>query len=282
MKLRRLLPLLGLAGLVSCQADTQGRRPADAPEGKVSMCALCEKPVPAGQEVLLVTADGASTPYRCIHCALTAQGAAPPPTSVRVRSPLANAEVLVRRTETGWSVVPASAVFLSLPESEGECMDRHRAFPDADEFRRYLDAHPELPRAAAVPWTIDRLADLLASGLPAGGIRPDAPVQLLVVGMVTHLPFKESVLPAIEGALADAGELAGVRFVDATRDEGKAILAAHGVHEHLPVVMFLNGTSRARANGRDVDLRGFPGKTWTREDLADVLRNAAPSARKER
>ena len=275
MKTPVVLAILGIACLlVSCRSNPpEGKHAAESPAE--AQCALCEKPIPAGTEVVLVTAAGESTPYRCIHCALTAQAATPPPSTVRTHSPLSATEITIRRGEDVWTVSPATAVFLSLAEEGGECMDRHRAFPDRGEFERYLDTHPEFPRASAVPYTIDRLAELLASGLPSGGIRPDAPVQLLVVGMVTHLPFKEHVLPAIEGALADAGDRIGARFVDATRPEGKAILAAHGIHEHLPVVMFLNGSSRASVQGRDIDLRGFPGTNWSREDLAILLRQEA-------
>ncbi len=258
---------LGVAGALSaCLQETS------EPSG-AALCILCEKPIPEGKEVMLVMADGQSQPYRCIHCALTAQAAAPPPSTITVHAPLSNTAITIRRGESGWSVSPATTVFLSLPEEQGECMDRHCAFPDQDEYLRYLDFHFELSRAAAVPYTIDQLADLLASGLPTGGIRPDAPVQLLVVGMLTHLPFKQSVLPAIEGALSDVGNPVGAQFVDATRPEGMAILSARGIHEHLPVVMFLNGSSRADWDGRQVDLRGFPGKGWTREALAAVLRH---------
>ena len=272
-----LLAALGLVGpLTSCHSGPTERSPASGEtQQPEALCALCEKPIPAGKEVVLVTAGMAATPYRCVHCALTAQAAGSSPSTVRVRSPLSNTEITIRRGQEGWTVTPSTAAFLSLPEELGECMDRHRAFPDRDEYQRYLVAHPELPSANAVPYTIDRLAELLASGLPPSGIRPDAPVQLLVVGMLTHLPFKESVLPAIEGALADVDAQVGARFVDATRPEGKAILSAHDVREHLPVVMFLHGSSRARLGGRDLDLRGFPGTSWSREELAGVLRQEA-------
>jgi len=284
MKIHVFLAMLGIACLsISCQSEPPKRAPGAASNDPgataartKAFCALCEKPIPAGREVLLVAANAKPQPYRCIHCALTAQAAAAPPSTVTVRSPVSNTEITIRRGEGGWSVTPSTAVFLSLPEESGECMDRHRAFSDREEYQHYLIAHPELPTAQAVPYTIDRLADLLAFGLPPNGIRPDAPVQLLVVGMVTHLPFKESVLPAIEGALEDVGAQVGARFVDATRPEGKAILSAHGIHEHLPVVMFLNGTSRGRVQGREVDLRGFPGTNWSREDLAAMLQQEVP------
>ena len=263
----KILLLVVTLGLLACRQETS------EPRGE-ALCLLCEKPITEGKEVFLVKADGQSQPYRCIHCALTAQAAAPPPSTITVHAPLSQIAITIRRGEKGWSVNPATAVFLSLPEEGGECVDRHCAFPDQDEYLRYLDSHHELSRAAAVPYTIDQLADLLASGLPTGGIRPDAPVQLLVVGMLTHLPFKQSVLPAIEGALSDVGDSVGAQFVDATRPEGKAILSAHGIHEHLPVVMFLNGSSRADWEGREVELRGFPGKSWSREALAAVLRKA--------
>lgn len=247
---------------------------ASVPATPETLCALCQKPIPTGGEVRL-EADGGSSVYRCVHCALTVQAADAGSSTVRAHSPLSEQEIEIRRGEEGWSVSPATVVFLSLPEQKGECIDRHRAFVDAAEYERYLDAHPELPTDGAVPYTIDQLADLLASGLPPGGIRPEAPVQLLVIGMVTHLPFKQSVMPAIEGALEEEGAKVGARFVDATRPEGKALLAAHGIEEHLPVVMFLDGTSRVEIGDREIDLRGFPGDTWSQEDLAAALQQAA-------
>ena len=242
--------------------------------GAVVLCELCAKPIPEGEGALLSESASKARPFRCVHCALTAQAEGSSPSTVTVRSPISKTEVSIRRGLDGWTVFPETAVFLSLPEEAGECLDRHRAFPDQSEYRRYLAERPELPAKIAVPYTIDRLAELLVSGLPAGGVRPEAPVQLLVVGMLTHLPFKQSILPEIEGALGALGDAVGARFVDATQPEGKAILSAHGVTEHLPVVMFLNGTSLNTVQGREVDLRGFPGATWSREDLESVLRQA--------
>ncbi|RMG07671.1 MAG: hypothetical protein D6731_23295 [Planctomycetota bacterium] len=283
VKVHAPLALLGVVCLlVSCRSGAPERAPGPssngpgaAAVGSEALCALCEKPIPAGKEVLLVAANGESQPYRCVHCALTAQAATSPPSTVTLRSPLSNTEITIRRGKNGWSVAPSTAVFLSLPEAGGECVDRHRAFPDRDEYRRYLSAHPELPTAKAVPYSIDRIAELLAAGLPATGIRPNAPVQLLVVGMLTHLPFKESVQPVLEEALKAAGPRVGARFVDATRPEGRALLSAHGIRAHLPVVLFLHGSSRVRVEGREVDFRGFPGGSWTREDLVAALRQAA-------
>jgi len=159
-----VLGLLVVASfLLSCasgppdRTDTATSDAVAAPEPQVgALCKLCAKPIPAGKEVFLVTKNAAPEPYRCVHCALTAQAAAPPPSVIRVRSPLTDTEITIRRDAEGWSVTPPTAVFLSLPEADGECMDRHRAFPDRDEYQRYLAAHPELPSADAVPYTIDR------------------------------------------------------------------------------------------------------------------------------
>lgn len=185
MKILSLMLAFGVAtALLSCRQETSDPR-AEA------LCVLCEKPIPEGKDVIPVTADGQSQPYCCIHCALTAPAAAPPPSTVTVHAPLSNTAITIRRGETGWSVNPA-----------------------------------------AVPNTI-------------------------------------------EGALSDAGNSVGARFVDASRPEGKAILSAHGIHQHLPVVMFLDGSSRLDWEGRNVELRGFPGKGWSREALAAVLRQEA-------
>ena len=260
-----------LCFLPACRSDSSPQ----AASHEVQLCSLCNKPIRPGEEVVLVDGNGNRSAFRCVHCALTAQAAAAPPSAIATHSPLSKTAVTIRRDTEGWSITPVSAVILSLPEEAGECVDRHRVFPDRNEFQRYMDAHPELPRDDAVPYTIDRLAHLLATGLPQDGIRPHAPVQLLVVGMLTHLPFKEDVLPVIEAALEDVGDTAGARFVDATRPEGKAILSAHGIHEHSPVFMFLNDDTHVTLASRTIDLRGFPGKTWTHKDLVAALRQAA-------
>jgi hypothetical protein len=270
-----LLLLLGPSQATESYDPPVAGDPTDSPAPAERSCALCEKPIAPGEEVFLDTDEAGSTAYRCVHCALTAQAATEQPSSIRTRSPLSDAPITIRHDLDGWSVTPASTVFLSLPEEGGECMDRHRAFSGPDEYEHYLEAHPELSADTAVPYRIEQIAELLAAGLPPDGIRPDAPVQLLVVGMVSHLPFRESVLPAIEGALADVGDRVGARFVDATRPEGRALLSVYGIDEHLPVVMFLDGSSRAEVDGTPIDLRGFPGSSWTREGLAAVLRRAA-------
>lgn len=176
----RPLPALLIAALLlGCQTDSVPRAPeapTDEPRAAAApsevLCPLCEKPIPPGHEVLLFAAGTAPVPYRCIHCALTVQAAATPPNTVRALSSLSNTEITIRREPDGWTVMPSTAVFLILPEEGGECMDRHRVFADRDEYDRYLTAHPELPAATAVPFTIHQLARLLAAGLPVQGNPP--------------------------------------------------------------------------------------------------------------
>ena len=47
---------------------------------------------------------------------------------------------------------PASSVLLALEVSPGaECLEMHRVFIDEGEFRRYLDAHPDLKSSNPKP-----------------------------------------------------------------------------------------------------------------------------------
>jgi len=244
-------------------------------------CPLCQKPIPRGHEVWLAREGSKPVAYRCVHCALTVQAASLEPSTIITSSPISGSKVTIQRTVAGFTIEPATAVFLSVPEEGGECMNRHKVFKNAGEYQQYLEQHPDLPRAKAHPYTINDLAAILAQGLPASGIRPQAPVQLLVVGMLNHLPFKEEVLPAIKGALGDAGREAGARFVDALAPQGKALLQAHGIHQHLPVIMFLKGQSHFLLGKQSVDLRGFPGRSWTRAKLALLLRRAIKEGPKQ-
>ncbi len=250
--------------------------PSDGP--RAHDCRLCEKPIPPGKEVPLLTSTGSVEFYRCIHCAMTAQAAAAGRSTIKARSLVSGTEILVEVNKGRWSVEPPTAVFLALPEEEGECMERHQAFVDASEYRHYLEQNSHLPAERAQAYTIDELSEILVAGLPRTGIPSDAEVELLVVGMITHLPFKQSVLPEIEAALSELGDSVDVRWVDANEPAGRAILQSHGITEHLPVVMFVDGQTRFDADGRSVILSGFPGANWSREELAGVLERAVAEA----
>lgn len=155
--------VVAAAALAACQAAEPPPAPAS------SVCAMCQKPIPAGDEVWLTAGESKPKPYRCIHCALTAQSQAPVPCTVEARTPISQTTITIHHDAAGWHASPSTAVFLSLPEMQGECVDRHRPFADEAEFRRYLAEHPELPAAGAVPYTIAQLAELLASGRPGDG-----------------------------------------------------------------------------------------------------------------
>jgi len=267
MRTMHILAALGALALANCQAvrEDSGTNKALA-EGHT--CNLCEKPIPPGKEVTLITAQGDRRYFRCAHCGLTAQASAGADSVLEIASGQSGAVVRVRKSASGWSAEPASAVFMSLPEEGGECMARHQAFPDQAEFERYLGHHPDLARHSPKAYTIAELSEILSGGLPADHKNPDSPVQLLVVGRITHLPFKQEVLPEIEKALESAGSSIGIRYVDASTPVGTALLEARGITEHLPVAMFLNGRRVFEVEGRTVDLKGFPGGTWTGADLA--------------
>ena len=239
--------------------------------GEEYSCRLCDKPIPSGKEIPRRTADDTLEHYRCIHCAITAQAAEGGAAEIATRSGVDGTPILIKIDADGWHVQPEGAVFLALPEEDGECMERHQAFVDRSEFDRYLDRKAGLPAAEAEAFSIDDLTELLVAGLPRDRASDNATVELLIVGMVSHLPFKQSVQPEIEQALEPVADRVVVRWVDATGPAGRAILESHGIEEHLPVVMWVDGERRFETDGVTIDLSGFPGERWSAERLLAIL-----------
>ncbi len=270
----RRLTLLTLFLLASCAAAPPREQ---APPSEARVCALCKKPIPAGHEVTLQQ-EGVTTFYRCPHCALTAQASLPGRSVLHAESAVNGSAIQVVHDGDTWNVEPVSAVFLSLPEAAGECLERHKAFTDEEEFTAYLGEHPRFQELHPRPYGIEEVASILAAGLPRDDVSADLPPtapHVLVVGMLTHLPFKTDVLPAIEAAIDPLRSQLHVQFVDASTAPGKAILAAHGIHEHLPVVIFVNDRQDFERDGRTIRFRGFPGAdSWSSSDLESALHAA--------
>lgn len=137
---------------------------------------MCEKGIAPGESVRLrvgndttAIAAAATQHFRCINCALTTATNSSGAIEIATAAPESGTSITLRRTPAGqWSTTPANAVFLSLPEADGECIDRHRVFPNTSEFDAWLAAHPDLPAADATPFKIGELPKLLDAGKPEG------------------------------------------------------------------------------------------------------------------
>jgi hypothetical protein len=123
------------------------------------LCPVCRKPVADGPEVRVVRSGGAEpgTRYRCFMCPIM-EGKTGPAWTMRAASGVDGQVVTVRVDGDRVATEPATAVVLALPVEPGaECLDVHRVFTDASEFRRYVEVHPALKDAQP-----RKFADVLA------------------------------------------------------------------------------------------------------------------------
>lgn len=120
------------------------------------MCEVCEKPIPAGKEIVLNSA-GQEHLFRCPNCALT-YGKDLDSFFAVLKSGVYEKTISVQKKGNDWQISPANGVvFLSLPEYEGECIDRHKVFINTDEFESYLEKNPYLKDFMPSPVYLDEL-----------------------------------------------------------------------------------------------------------------------------
>jgi hypothetical protein len=176
MKLALLLTALLFAGCSAASAPAPVPAPVSASvptsdwDPSISYeCGMCEKAIDPGQSVRLRVDAAPTQHFRCINCALTTATNSAGAIEIATAAPESGTHITLRRSARGaWSTTPANAVFLSLPEADGECIDRHRVFPNTTEFDAWLSAHPALPADEATPFRIGELPTLLNAGLPEG------------------------------------------------------------------------------------------------------------------
>ena len=137
------------------------RQARSLPAGK---CEMCGKPLVA-DKVVKVKVGEQQHRYRCVHCALTAMDDMQQATA-QVPSGLDKKLVRITKQKDQWQVQPAAAVFLVLPETAGECIDRHLAFVDQAEFTRYLKIRPDLKALSPKQYRLTSLKEMLAAGRP--------------------------------------------------------------------------------------------------------------------
>ena len=110
-----------------------------------------------------------------------------------------------------------------------------------------------------------------------GGGQADGPVQVEIISL-DHAPIRPTVQEALDVA-AEYDEVT-VQSYNFDTPEGAAFAEAHGLTEHTPIAIFLNGETEFEVNGRTVKFHSFPqGEgtgmvaegVWTMADLRAVL-----------
>jgi hypothetical protein len=122
---------------------------AAPPETPPEDCPVCGKPVADGPEVrvLLPGKSGPGTRYRCFMCPIM-EGTTGGTWTLRALSGVDGKWVTFHVDGGRVEADPPTAVVLALKVGPGdECLDVHRVFADAGEFRRYVEAHPALKGA---------------------------------------------------------------------------------------------------------------------------------------
>jgi len=113
-----------------------------------------------------------------------------------------------------------------------------------------------------------------ATALPA----QPASVEILYMN---HGPLL-STIKAIRELCNGYGKAVTVSWYDFESPEGEKFMARKGVHQHLPLVIWIDGKPIVKVNGKEIEFVGFPtgsgppsfqGK-WTLENLRGALDQA--------
>ena len=116
--------------------------------------------------------------------------------------------------------------------------------------------------------------------IPAAAL-PTQSVSVEILYM-NHGPLL-STLKGIKELCNGYGKAVAVAWYDFESPEGEKFMAKKGVHQHLPLVIWIDGKPTVKVNGKEVQFVGFPtgsgppsfqGK-WTLEDLRGALDQAA-------
>ena len=126
-------------------------------------------------------------------------------------------------------------------------------------------------------WLVGILLLLAACG---GGV--DVPVTVEIIHL-NHAPILPTVQD-VEAILTEYGDLVSWQTVDFDTDAGKAFAEEHGLIDHTPIAIFVNGAMEMEVNGRLVKFYSFPqGEgvgdivaegTWTLADFRAALDQA--------
>jgi len=116
--------------------------------------------------------------------------------------------------------------------------------------------------------------------IPAAAL-PAPPVSVEILYM-NHGPLL-STLKGIRELCNGYGKAVTVSWYDFESPEGEKFMAKKRVHQHLPLVIWIDGKPTVKANGKEIQFVGFPtgsgppsfqGK-WTLDDLRAALDQAA-------
>jgi hypothetical protein len=116
--------------------------------------------------------------------------------------------------------------------------------------------------------------------IPAA-VLPAPPVSVEILYM-NHGPLL-STLKGIRELCNGYGKAVAVSWYDFESPEGEKFMAKKGVHQHVPLVIWIDGKETVEVKGKEIQFVGFPtgsgppsfqGK-WTLEDLRGALDQAA-------
>ena len=109
---------------------------------------------------------------------------------------------------------------------------------------------------------------------------PAPPVSVEILYM-NHGPLL-STIKEVKELCNGYGKVLTVAWYDSDSAEGEKFMARKGVHEHLPLVIWIAGKVPVKVNGKEIQFVGFPtgsgppsfqGK-WTMNDLRAALDQA--------
>jgi hypothetical protein len=111
-----------------------------------------------------------------------------------------------------------------------------------------------------------------------GDGQANGPVQVDIISL-DHAPIRPAMQEAIDVA-AEYGDKVMVQSYKFDTPEGEAFAEAHGLMEHTPIAIFVNGEMEFEVDGRTVKFHSFPQGAgtgmvaegvWTMADLRAVL-----------
>ena len=111
-----------------------------------------------------------------------------------------------------------------------------------------------------------------------GGGQANGPVQVEIISL-DHAPIRSAVQEVLDVA-AEYGDKVTARSYKFDTPEGVAFAEEHGLTEHTPIAVFVNGEMESEVDGRIVRFYSFPqGEgtgmvaegVWTMDDLRTVL-----------
>lgn len=119
---------------------------------------------------------------------------------------------------------------------------------------------------------------LLLLVLTACGGQSEGPVQVEIISL-DHSPIRPAV-QEVEDVVAEFGDKVTMQSYHFGTSEGDVFAEEHGLQEHTPMAIFVNGKMEFEVDGRSVKFYSFPqgGGTgmvaegvWTMEDFRTVL-----------